>query len=213
MAQFSNCASPGAPPPSFARALPHATPKFPVWSCHPARGPAPAFCGRADACSSPAFRARRCPEFEPAGISICPLSASCKPGPGFALERGPARQLGDLAFAPALGPLPSANHHYTPAPFDPEFVRPDCKITADEIQRLYKRFMKLDKDGSGSIDKDEFLAIPQIANNPLAPRMIAIFDEDGGGDVDFKEFIAGLSAFSAKGNKEEKLRCKGAKVR
>lgn len=79
-------------------------------------------------------------------------------------------------------------------------------FTADEIQRLYKRFMKLDKDQSGSIDKDEFLAIPQIANNPLAQRMIAIFDEDGGGDVDFKEFIAGLSAFSQKGNKEEKLR-------
>jgi serine/threonine-protein phosphatase 2B regulatory subunit len=38
--------------------------------------------------------------------------------------------------------------------------------------------MKLDKDGSGSIDKDEFLQIPQIATNPLASRMIAIFDEE-----------------------------------
>ena len=37
-------------------------------------------------------------------------------------------------------------------------------------------------------------------------RMIAIFDEDGGGDVDFQEFVSGLSAFSSKGNKEEKLR-------
>jgi Ca2+-binding EF-hand superfamily protein len=37
--------------------------------------------------------------------------------------------------------------------------------------------------------------------------MIAIFDEDGSGTVDFQEFIAGLSAFSSKGNKEEKLRC------
>jgi serine/threonine-protein phosphatase 2B regulatory subunit len=67
--------------------------------------------------------------------------------------------------------------------------------------------MKLDKDGSGSIDKEEFLAIPQIATNPLASRLIAIMDEDGGGDVDFKEFIAGLSAFSNKGKKVEKLRC------
>jgi serine/threonine-protein phosphatase 2B regulatory subunit len=68
--------------------------------------------------------------------------------------------------------------------------------------------MKLDKDNNGSIDREEFLAIPQIANNPLASRMIAIFDEDGGGDVDFKEFIKGLSAFSAKGNQREKLQCK-----
>ena len=36
--------------------------------------------------------------------------------------------------------------------------------------------------------------------------MIAIFDEDGGGDVDFQEFVLGLSAFSAKGHKEEKLK-------
>lgn len=36
--------------------------------------------------------------------------------------------------------------------------------------------------------------------------MIAIFDEDGSGDVDFQEFVSGLSAFSSKGNKEQKLR-------
>ncbi|KAI9003372.1 putative calcineurin protein [Hyaloraphidium curvatum] len=79
-------------------------------------------------------------------------------------------------------------------------------FTPDEIQRLYKRFMKLDKDGSGAIDKEEFLSLPQIANNPLAHRMIAIFDEDGGGDVDFQEFITALSTFTANGNRTEKLR-------
>ncbi|KAJ9066029.1 Calcineurin subunit B [Entomophthora muscae] len=79
-------------------------------------------------------------------------------------------------------------------------------FTAEEIARLYKRFTKLDKDGSGAIDKEEFLSIPQIASNPLATRLIAIFDEDGGGDVDFQEFIKGLSAFSSKGNKTDKLR-------
>ncbi|KAJ2130092.1 Calcineurin subunit B [Coemansia sp. RSA 678] len=79
-------------------------------------------------------------------------------------------------------------------------------FTADEIQRLYKRFSKLDKDNSGTIDKDEFLSIPQLANNPLSARLIDIFDTDGGGDVDFKEFITGLSTFSSKGDKEEKLR-------
>ncbi|KAK3725495.1 Calcineurin subunit B [Vermiconidia calcicola] len=76
----------------------------------------------------------------------------------------------------------------------------------DEVDRLRKRFMKLDKDNSGTIERDEFLSLPQISSNPLATRMIAIFDEDGGGDVDFQEFVSGLSAFSSKGNKEEKLR-------
>ena len=69
------------------------------------------------------------------------------------------------------------------------------------MERLKKRFMKLDRcafqkcggsgailmdvafyppcsDGSGSIDREEFLQIPQIANNPLASRLIAIFDEE-----------------------------------
>ena len=66
--------------------------------------------------------------------------------------------------------------------------------------------MKLDKDDSGTIERDEFLSLPQVSSNPLATRMIAIFDEDGGGDVDFQEFVTGLSAFSSKGSKEEKLK-------
>ncbi|CAG9999871.1 unnamed protein product [Clonostachys byssicola] len=78
----------------------------------------------------------------------------------------------------------------------------------EEVDRLRKRFMKLDRDNSGTIEREEFLSLPQISSNPLATRvasMIAIFDEDGGGDVDFEEFVSGLSAFSAKGNKEQKL--------
>lgn len=56
---------------------------------------------------------------------------------------------------------------------------------------------------------------PNEPDSPEAPKtnqssphcsMIAIFDEDGGGDVDFQEFVSGLSAFSSKGNQEEKLR-------
>ncbi|KAI9726427.1 MAG: Calcineurin subunit B [Chrysothrix sp. TS-e1954] len=76
----------------------------------------------------------------------------------------------------------------------------------EEVDRLRKRFMKLDKDNNGTIEREEFLSLPQVSSNPLATRMIAIFDEDGGGSVDFREFILGLSAFSSKGNKEEKLR-------
>ncbi|RKU41949.1 Calcineurin subunit B [Coniochaeta pulveracea] len=79
-------------------------------------------------------------------------------------------------------------------------------VDRDEVDRLRKRFMKLDKDNSGTIERDEFLSLPQISSNPLATRMIAIFDEDGGGDVDFQEFVQGLSAFSSKGGKEQKLK-------
>lgn len=56
-------------------------------------------------------------------------------------------------------------------------VRADA-VSAPEIQRLKKRFLKLDRDGSGCIDRDEFLQIPAIANNPLAHRLISIFDAE-----------------------------------
>lgn len=68
--------------------------------------------------------------------------------------------------------------------------------------------MKMDKNQSGTIDKSEFMEIPGIVGNPLAGRVLEIFDEDGGGDIDFKEFLLGLSSFSNKGHKDEKLKCK-----
>lgn len=84
-------------------------------------------------------------------------------------------------------------------------------VSEDEIKRLYKRFVKMDTDQSGSLEKSEFLQLPQIASNPLAQRLLAVFDMDGSGDVDFKEFLIGISAFSAKGHKNEKLKCNSLK--
>ncbi|XP_010612640.1 calcineurin subunit B type 2 [Fukomys damarensis] len=76
----------------------------------------------------------------------------------------------------------------------------------DEIKRLSKSFKKLDLDKSGSLSVEEFMALPEIQKNPLAKRVIDIFDTDGNGEVDFKEFIIGISHFSVKGNVEQKLR-------
>ena len=65
----------------------------------------------------------------------------------------------------------------------------------------------MDTDNSGSLEKHEFLNLPQISSNPLAQRLLAVFDKDGSGDVDFREFLIGVSAFSSKGDKESKLKC------
>ena len=76
----------------------------------------------------------------------------------------------------------------------------------DEIKRLGKRFSKLDTDSSGTISVDEFLAITELQQNPLVGRVIEIFDQDGNKELDFKEFIEGMSTFSVKGDKKDKLR-------
>ena len=69
---------------------------------------------------------------------------------------------------------------------------PATIVNRDEVDRLRKRFMKLDKvgqssftttwtlcstnnlqDASGTIDRDEFLSLPQVSSNPLATRSVA----------------------------------------
>ncbi|KAK1905926.1 Calcineurin subunit B type 1, partial [Dissostichus eleginoides] len=77
----------------------------------------------------------------------------------------------------------------------------DKSVDADEIKRLGKRFKKLDLDNSGSLSVEEFMSLPELQQNPLVQRVIDIFDTDGNG-----EFIEGVSQFSVKGDKEQKLR-------
>lgn len=75
-----------------------------------------------------------------------------------------------------------------------------------EIKRLFKRFQKLDKDGNGNISREEFMDIPQLAVNPLASRVVTIFDKNKDENVNFKEFLQGLSIFSSRGEAKDKLR-------
>ncbi|XP_053445273.1 calcineurin subunit B type 1-like [Nycticebus coucang] len=77
---------------------------------------------------------------------------------------------------------------------------------ADEIKTLGKRFKKLDLDSFGSLSVEAFMSLPELQQNSLVQRVIDRFDTDGNGEVDFKEFIQGVSQFSVKGDKEQKLR-------
>jgi len=77
---------------------------------------------------------------------------------------------------------------------------------AEELKRLGKRFRKLDTDNSGTLSIEEFMSLPELQQNPLVQRVIEIFDTDGNKEIDFQEFIEGISQFSVKGDKEQKLR-------
>jgi serine/threonine-protein phosphatase 2B regulatory subunit len=61
------------------------------------------------------------------------------------------------------------------------------------MARLYKSFKKLDEDGSGDLQIEEFLKIPELSQNPLVRRVVNIFDKDKNGSISFQEFITGLS--------------------
>eukprot|EP00041_Stephanoeca_diplocostata_P005778 m.68503 g.68503 ORF g.68503 m.68503 type:complete len:177 (+) comp15990_c0_seq1:96-626(+) len=79
-------------------------------------------------------------------------------------------------------------------------------FSEDEIRRLGKRFRKLDADESGKLSLEEFMSLPDLNQNPLVERVISIFDTDGDGEIDFEEFIKGISLFSGKGSRDEKLK-------
>merc|ERR1712106_983592 len=80
-------------------------------------------------------------------------------------------------------------------------------FTAEEVSRLEKRFRKLDKDQSETLSVEEFLAMPELKENPIVQRVVQGFDADRSGELDFKEFVKGLAMFTMKNvEREKKLR-------
>jgi serine/threonine-protein phosphatase 2B regulatory subunit len=69
-----------------------------------------------------------------------------------------------------------------------------------EVDVLYRRFRTLDRGRKGYISGDEFLAIPELSINPVASRLVRMYES-----VNFKEFAKMLSAFSSKASKDSKL--------
>ena len=79
-------------------------------------------------------------------------------------------------------------------------------FSSDEIKRLARRFKKIDLDNSGTLSIEEILRLPELQQNPLVNRALEIFDTDGNKELDFKEFIEGVSLFSKRGVREDKLK-------
>ena len=71
---------------------------------------------------------------------------------------------------------------------------------------MYKNFSKIDRDKSGTLEPSEFFEIPELANNPLVRRVIAVLDRNQDGNISFLEFVQGLNSLSAGASPEEKLR-------
>lgn len=79
-------------------------------------------------------------------------------------------------------------------------------FTKQELRVLYDNFIELDRDGSGLIEAEEFLDVPELRNNPIVKRVISIFDINQDGKISFYEFIIGLGALTdISPNRMEKL--------
>ncbi len=71
-----------------------------------------------------------------------------------------------------------------------EEISTKCKLSSEEVQRLYQRFQKLDRGQRGKLPADALMMIPELAMNPLAERIASIFE-----DANFRQFVELLSVF------------------
>ena len=81
-----------------------------------------------------------------------------------------------------------------------------------EIKTLYKRFRRLDLGQRGTLGDDDLLRIPEVIMNPLAPRLIAIFDRNADGRIDFRAFARALSLFNERSSPQVKIDGKETRV-
>lgn len=88
-------------------------------------------------------------------------------------------------------------------------------VTPNQIERLYSRFTSLDRSDCGTLSRDDFLRIPELAINPLCDRIVhAFFTHDD--RVNFRQFMKVLAHFrpikktktNKLNNRDEKLKCK-----
>lgn len=89
-------------------------------------------------------------------------------------------------------------------------------VTPNQIERLYSRFTSLDRGDCGTLSREDFLRIPELAINPLGERIVnAFFDESGNDRVNFLQFMQVLAHFrpikknspNRLNSRQEKLKC------
>lgn len=97
-------------------------------------------------------------------------------------------------------------------------IAEETGFSRNQIVRLYSRFLSLDRQSRGYLDREDLLRIPELAINPLGDRIVDAFFTDKQEEIDkkinFRDFMRVLAHFrpiSASQNlkinsRDEKLR-------
>ncbi|XP_023222325.1 calcineurin B homologous protein 1 [Centruroides vittatus] len=95
-------------------------------------------------------------------------------------------------------------------------IQQETGFSPSQIERLYSRFTNLDKGDNGTLSREDFLRIPELAINPLGDRIVHAFFSEAYDDdrINFRQFMRVLSKFRPiKKNKENKLNNRLEKLR
>lgn len=80
-----------------------------------------------------------------------------------------------------------------------QLISEETGFSATQVERLYARFKSLDKSGiCGSLSRQDFLRVPELAINPLCDRIVHMFFVDCDDDherINFKQFMKVLATF------------------
>ncbi|XP_053701045.1 calcineurin B homologous protein 1 [Synchiropus splendidus] len=76
-----------------------------------------------------------------------------------------------------------------------EEVKKETGFSHSQITRLYSRFTSLDKGENGTLSREDFQRIPELAINPLGDRIINAFFPEGEDQVNFRGFMRTLAHF------------------
>lgn len=78
-------------------------------------------------------------------------------------------------------------------------ISEETGFSAAQIERLYSRFKSLDKSGiCGTLSRQDFLRVPELAINPLCERIVHMFFVDCDDDhdrINFRQFMKVLATF------------------
>lgn len=95
------------------------------------------------------------------------------------------------------------------------FLHVFALVSPSQIERLYSRFTSLDKGDNGTLSREDFLRIPELAINPLGDRIVqAFFGETSDERINFRQFMRVLARFRPiKKNRDNKLNNREEKLR
>uniref|UniRef100_A0A1B6D1K7 EF-hand domain-containing protein n=1 Tax=Clastoptera arizonana TaxID=38151 RepID=A0A1B6D1K7_9HEMI len=96
-------------------------------------------------------------------------------------------------------------------------IQDETGFTPSQIERLFSRFTSLDRGDCGTLSREDFLRIPELAINPLGERIVHAFVDDGNSSdrVNFRQFMQVLARFRPikKNGKDNRLNSREQKLR
>lgn len=93
-------------------------------------------------------------------------------------------------------------------------IQSETGFLPNQIERLYSRFVNLDRSDNGTLSREDLLRIPELAINPLGDRIVHTIFADAFDDrINFRQFMRVLSRFRPiKKNKDNKLNSREQKL-